>query len=274
MKLGKKIIATVIAVVLVLTVSLVMASAADYTVKPGGSVDVTLVKNVEGLDGSVSFSGGGSVRYSASEGTVENGKYAMGGNGTKTVTATVTAPSGASVGDVYTVSFSFRTYDIDGNLADTGSVSYTVEVVSGGSSGGNSGSSGGSSSSGSGSSGSAVKVDLSKLQELIDKASNLKKDGYTADSWNKMVDALTKAQAALSSTNQDEIDAAAKALGDALNGLVKMDYSKLLDAIARAKELGKDNEVNSLWLALLDALTNGNLMLASDDQAQVDAAAK
>lgn len=275
MKLGKKIIAAVIAVVLVVTVSMVMASAADYTVKPGGSVDVTLVKNVEGLDGSVSFSGGGSVRYSASEGTVENGKYAMGGNGTKTVTATVTAPSGASVGDVYTVSFSFRTYDIDGNLADTGSVSYTVEVVSGGSSGGNSGSSGGSSSSGSGSSsGSAVKVDLSKLQELIDKASNLKKDGYTADSWNKMVDALTKAQAALSSTNQDEIDAAAKALGDALNGLVKMDYSKLLDAIARAKELGKDNEVNSLWLALLDALTNGNLMLASDDQAQVDAAAK
>lgn len=274
MKLGKKIIAAVIAVVLVLTVSMVMASAADYTVKPGGSVDVTLVKNVEGLDGSVSFSGGGSVRYSASEGTVENGKYAMGGNGTKTVTATVTAPSGASVGDVYTVSFSFRTYDIDGNLADTGSVSYTVEVVSGGSSGGNSGSSGGSSSSGSGSSGSVVKVDLSKLQELIDKASNLKKDGYTADSWNKMVDALTKAQAALSSTNQDEIDAAAKALGDALNGLVKMDYSKLLDAIARAKELGKDNEVNSLWLALLDALTNGNLMLASDDQAQVDAAAK
>ena len=274
MKLGKKIIAAVIAVVLVVTVSMVMASAADYTVKPGGSVDVTLVKNVEGLDGSVSFSGGGSVRYSASEGTVENGKYAMGGNGTKTVTATVTAPSGASVGDVYTVSFSFRTYDIDGNLADTGSVSYTVEVVSGGSSGGNSGSSGGSSSSGSGSSGSAVKVDLSKLQELIDKASNLKKDGYTADSWNKMVDALTKAQAALSSTSQDEIDAAAKALGDALNGLVKMDYSKLLDAIARAKELGKDNEVNSLWLALLDALTNGNLMLASDDQAQVDAAAK
>lgn len=274
MKLGKKIIAAVIAVVLVVTVSMVMASAADYTVKPGGSVDVTLVKNVEGLDGSVSFSGGGSVRYSASEGTVENGKYAMGGNGTKTVTATVTAPSGASVGDVYTVSFSFRTYDIDGNLADTGSVSYTVEVVSGGSSGGNSGSSGGSSSGGSGSSGSAVKVDLSKLQELIDKASNLKKDGYTADSWNKMVDALTKAQAALSSTNQNEIDAAAKALGDALNGLVKMDYSKLLDAIARAKELGKDNEVNSLWLALLDALTNGNLMLASDDQAQVDAAAK
>lgn len=275
MKLGKKIIATVIAVVLVLTVSMVMASAADYTVKPGSSVNVVLSKAVEGLSGSVSFSGDASVQYSASEGTVDNDKYAMGNPGTKTVTAKVTAPSGAAVGTKYTVTFDYECWDAVGQLIEANTATYTVEVVSGGSSGGNSGSSGGSSSSGSGSSsGSAVKVDLSKLQELIDKASNLKKDGYTADSWNKMVDALTKAQAALSSTNQDEIDAAAKALGDALNGLVKMDYSKLLDAIARAKELGKDNEVNSLWLALLDALTNGNLMLASDDQAQVDAAAK
>lgn len=277
MKLGKKIIATVIAVVLVLTVSMVMASAADYTVKPGSSVNVVLSKAVEGLSGSVSFSGDASVQYSASEGTVDNDKYAMALPGTKTVTAKVTAPSGAAVGTVYTVTFDYECWDAEGQLIESNTATYTVEVVSGGSSGGNSSggsSSGGSSSSGSGSSGSAVKVDLSKLQELIDKASNLKKDGYTADSWNKMVDALTKAQAALSSTNQDEIDAAAKALGDALNGLVKMDYSKLLDAIARAKELGKDNEVNSLWLALLDALTNGNLMLASDDQAQVDAAAK
>ena len=272
MKLGKKIIATVIAVVLVLTVSMVMASAADYTVTPGSSVNVVLSKAVEGLSGSVSFSGDASVQYSASEGTVDNDKYAMGNPGTKTVTAKVTAPSGAAVGTKYTVTFDYECWDAVGQLIEANVVSYTVEVVSGGSSGGSS--SGGSSSSGSGSSGPAVKVDLSKLQELIDKASNLKKDGYTADSWNKMVDALTKAQAALSSTNQDEIDAAAKALGDALNGLVKMDYSKLLDAIARAKELGKDNEVNSLWLALLDALTNGNLMLASDDQAQVDAAAK
>ena len=283
MKFGRKLLATLIAAVLVMALSIVAASAADYTVKPGGSVNVVLSKNVEGLDGSVSFSGAGSVSYSASEGTVENGKYYMFGNGVKNVTAKVTAPSSASVGDEYTVTFSYRVFDGEGTAVEENTVSYTVQVVSGGnssggnSSGGGSNSSGGSSSgssSGSGSSGSEVKVDLSKLQELIDKASNLKKDGYTADSWNKMVDALTKAQAALSSTNQDEIDAAAKALGDALNGLVKMDYSKLLDAIARAKELGKDNEVNSLWLALLDALTNGNLMLASDDQAQVDAAAK
>lgn len=277
MKFGRKLLATLIAAVLVVALLIVAASAADYTVKPGGSVNVVLSKNVEGLDGSVSCSGGATAQFSASEGTVENGKFYMFGNGVKNVTAKVTAPSSASVGDEYTVTFSYRVFDGEGTAVEENTVSYTVQVVSGGnsgSSGGNSGSSGGSSSSGSGSSGPAVKVDLSKLQELIDKASNLKKDGYTADSWNKMVDALTKAQAALSSTNQDEIDAAAKALGDALNGLVKMDYSKLLDAIARAKELGKDNEVNSLWLALLDALTNGNLMLASDDQAQVDAAAK
>ena len=55
---------------------------------------------------------------------------------------------------------------------------------------------------------------------------------------------------------------------------MKVDYSKLVEAIAKAKDMGKDNEVNSLWLALLDALNNGNNMLTSSDQSQVDAAAK
>lgn len=277
MRFGKKIIATVIAVVLVLTISMVMASAAGYTVTPGGSVNVVLSKSVEGLNGSVSCSGGASVQYSASEGTVENGKYAMGNPGTKTVTAKVTAPSSAAVGTKYEVTFDYECWDAEGQLIETNTATYTVEVVSGSSGGSSGGSSSGSSSSGSSSttpSTPTVKVDLSKLQELIDKVSNLKKDGYTADSWNKMVDALTKAQAALSSTSQEEVDAATKALSDALDGLVKVDYSKLQEAIAKAKDLGKDNETNSLWLALLDALTNGNLMLGSDDQAQVDAAAK
>lgn len=286
MKFGKKLLATVIVAIMVMALAMVSPSAADYTVKPGGTVSVDLsIYNTEGVQGNISCEGNASVSYSSQGGGVQgNGDVAIfndGVKGTITITANLTAPSNATPGSTtYTVEFHYRESINNGDdMSDWKTLTRTVEVVSGGSSGGNSGSSGGSSSSGSsssgsGSSGSAVKVDLSKLQELIDKASNLKKDGYTADSWNKMVDALTKAQAALSSTNQNEIDAAAKALGDALNGLVKMDYSKLLDAIARAKELGKDNEVNSLWLALLDALTNGNLMLASDDQAQVDAAAK
>lgn len=279
MKFGRKLLATLIAAVLVVALSIVAASAADYTVKPGGSVNVTLTVNAEGIDGTATCSGGASVSYSASEsgGVNSGGVFYLYAEGTKTVTATVQAPSGASVGDVYTVTFDYYSYDYpNGEMVEKhNTVSYTVQVVSGGNSGSSGGSSsGGSSSSGSGNSGSAVKVDLSKLQELIDKASNLKKDGYTDESWNKMVDALTKAQAALSSTSQDEIDAAAKALGDALNGLVKVDYSKLVEAIAKAKDMGKDNEVNSLWLALLDALNNGNNMLTSSDQSQVDAAAK
>lgn len=283
MKFGKKLLATVIVAIMVMALAMVSPSAADYTVKPGGTVSVDLsIYNTEGVQGNISCEGNASVSYSSQGGGVQgNGDVAIfndGVKGTITITANLTAPSNATPGSTtYTVEFHYRESINNGDdMSDWKTLTRTVEVVSGGGNSGSSGgsSSGGSSSSGSGSSGSAVKVDLSKLQELIDKASNLKKDGYTADSWNKMVDALTKAQAALSSTNQNEIDAAAKALGDALNGLVKMDYSKLLDAIARAKELGKDNEVNSLWLALLDALTNGNLMLASDDQAQVDAAAK
>lgn len=265
MKTGKKILATVIALVLVLVTAVTVANAADYTVKPGGSVNVILSKNVEGMNGSVSCTGGASVQYSASEGTVENNKYAMGNPGVKTVTAKVTAPSNASVGDTYTVTFNYETWDEEGQLIEAKTVSYTVEVVKGGST---------TPTNPSTPSTPEVKVDLSKLQELIDKASNLNKDDYTADSWNNLVDALTKAQAMKSSTNQDDIDAAAKALSDAIDGLKLMDYTQLKAAIERAKELGKDNETNSLWLSLLDALMNGDKMLSSNDQAQVDAAAQ
>ena len=257
--------ATLIAAVLVVALSIVAASAADYTVKPGGSVNVVLSKNVEGLDGSVSCSGGATVQFSASEGTVENGKYYMFGQGVKKVTAKVTAPNSASVGTEYTVTFSYRVFDGEGAAIEKSTVSYTVQVVSGSTP---------SKPDKPTPATPEVKVDKTKLQEQINIASDLKKDGYTDDSWNNLLDALTKAQAALSSTKQEDIDTAAKNLQNAIAALVKMDYSQLQAAIEKAKAMGKDNEVNSLWLALLDALSNGDRLLSSGDQAQVDAAAK
>ena len=265
MKFGRKLLATLIAAVLVVALSIVAASAADYTVKPGGSVNVVLSKNVEGLDGSVSCSGGATVQFSASEGTVENGKYYMFGQGVKKVTAKVTAPSSASVGTEYTVTFNYRVFDGNGIEIEKSTVSYTVKVVSGSTP---------SKPDKPTPATPEVKVDKTKLQEQINIASDLKKDGYTDDSWNNLLDALTKAQAALSSTKQEDIDTAAKNLQNAIAALVKMDYSQLQAAIEKAKAMGKDNEVNSLWLALLDALSNGDRLLSSGDQAQVDAAAK
>ena len=265
MKTGKKILAAVITLVLVLVASMMVANAADYTVKPGGSVNVVLSKNVEGLDGSVSCSGGATVQFSASEGTVENGKYYMFGQGVKKVTAKVTAPSSASVGTEYTVTFNYRVFDGNGIEIEKSTVSYTVKVVSGSTP---------SKPDKPTPATPEVKVDKTKLQEQINIASDLKKDGYTDDSWNNLLDALTKAQAALSSTKQEDIDTAAKNLQNAIAALVKMDYSQLQAAIEKAKAMGKDNEVNSLWLALLDALSNGDRLLSSGDQAQVDAAAK
>ena len=58
MKFGRKLLATLIAAVLVVALSIVAASAADYTVKPGGSVNVTLTVNAEGIDGTATCSGG------------------------------------------------------------------------------------------------------------------------------------------------------------------------------------------------------------------------
>lgn len=269
MKFGRKLLATLIAAVLVVALSIVAASAADYTVKPGGSVKVTLTVNAEGIDGTATCSGGASVSYSASEsgGVNSGGTFYLYAEGTKTVTATVQAPSGASVGDVYTVTFDYYSYDYpNGEMVEKhNTVSYTVQVVSGSTP---------SKPDKPTPATPEVKVDKTKLQEQINIASDLKKDGYTDDSWNNLLDALTKGQAALSSTKQEDIDTAAKNLQNAIAALVKMDYSQLQAAIEKAKAMGKDNEVNSLWLALLDALSNGDRLLSSGDQAQVDAAAK
>lgn len=68
-----------------------------------------------------------------------------------------------------------------------------------------------------------VVLDRSKLESAIVAAEKLKKDGYTADSWNKMQSALAAAKAvnAKDSLNQNEVTAAANALNEAVNGLKK-----------------------------------------------------
>ena len=64
-------------------------------------------------------------------------------------------------------------------------------------------------------------VDTSDLQAAIDKAEALKSDDYTAESWAAVEAALADAKDALASDSQDEVDAAAKALNDAMGALVE-----------------------------------------------------
>ena len=66
-----------------------------------------------------------------------------------------------------------------------------------------------------------VEPDTSDLQAAIDKAEALKSDDYTAESWAAVEKALADAKAALASDSQDDVDAAAKALNDAMGALVE-----------------------------------------------------
>ena len=70
-----------------------------------------------------------------------------------------------------------------------------------------------------------VKPDYDALNTAIEAAEALKADDYTAESWAKVEAALADAKAALESTDQGEVDAAAKALNAAMDALVESEPS-------------------------------------------------
>ena len=116
-------------------------------------------------------------------------------------------------------------------------------------------------------------MDYSELKEQISIAKGLYQYDYTADSWSVLSDALAKARSLTNSWRQSDVDAGASALKQAIAGLVKMDYSKLVAAIDSATELRDNDKLVGLWNSLNDALTRGAKMLESGDQQAVDALA-
>ena len=118
------------------------------------------------------------------------------------------------------------------------------------------------------------------LNAAIDEAEALTETDYTADSWAKVEAALAAAKAALESTDQDTIDAAAKALNDAVDALVEaeepvtVDKSKLYEAIARYGELSESDYTAESWQRVEMAYADAETALSSDDQAEIDAAVK
>ena len=114
-------------------------------------------------------------------------------------------------------------------------------------------------------------VDYSELKKQIGIAESLVQGDYTAESWAKMAYALAAAKNALYSDDQDVVDAAAKALADAIAALVKMDYSKLEAAMASGEELAANDKIGNLWFELFKAIQEGIKLIGSGDQAAVDA---
>ena len=127
-----------------------------------------------------------------------------------------------------------------------------------------------------------VKPDTTELQAAIAKAEALTESDYTADSWAAVEEALADAKAALNSDRQDEVDAAAEVLNDAIDALVeaeepepvKPDTSGLQAVIDAAEALKADDYTADSWAKVEAALAAARDALESDSQDEVDAAAK
>lgn len=114
-------------------------------------------------------------------------------------------------------------------------------------------------------------VDYTELKKQIGIAEGLVQGDYTAESWADLEYALAAAKNALFSEDQGVVDAAAKALADAIAALVKMDYSKLEAAMASGEELAANDKVGNLWFELFKAIQEGVKLIGSGDQEAVDA---
>jgi len=116
-------------------------------------------------------------------------------------------------------------------------------------------------------------ANYTELQKQINIAKGLKNTGYTAESWKNLTSAMNDAKAALASNSQAAVDAAAKALKDAIAALTKVDYSKLQAAIKSVEQFNASEELSDLFAQLTNAVNNGKALLNRGDQAAVDAAA-
>ncbi len=126
-------------------------------------------------------------------------------------------------------------------------------------------------------------ADKTALNTAITAAEALVEADYTAETWAAMQTALSEAKtvAANEEATQEEVDAAAKALNDAVTALEKpvvviVDKTALNAAIEAAEALAEADYTAETWAAMAEALTAAKTVAADEEatQEEVDAAAK
>lgn len=115
-------------------------------------------------------------------------------------------------------------------------------------------------------------LDLTELNKQIGIAETLIKTDYTYDSWARLEEALKAAKNARYADTQAEVNAAAAALRDAINGLVKVDGTALRELLAVVREFLNDNDLASIWGDLLAAIEEAEAALLSGDQEAINTA--
>lgn len=119
-----------------------------------------------------------------------------------------------------------------------------------------------------------INLDYSELMALIAQAESLTQSDYTQVSWNALMAALGVAREALNSPIQSEVDSAAANLRNAMNHLVSMNFTALLDAIAAVMKYAEDERLAELWMQMHELLNHAQDVMKSGDQAAVDQCAK
>ena len=116
-------------------------------------------------------------------------------------------------------------------------------------------------------SGLQAKVDVSRLQDLLEQTAGLKQDVYTEESWQVFADVVAKAQDLVedSMSKQEDVDAAYMSLVKAAKGLVKQSHVDDLPPVSESK-LEEDRPVTGvqddpLVYAGVLALALGSLLL-------------
>jgi uncharacterized protein YgiM (DUF1202 family) len=117
-----------------------------------------------------------------------------------------------------------------------------------------------------------TQIDDTQLLLQIAIANGLSRADYTTESWLMVADALALANDALNGDSQAAADDAEKALIKAMDGLVKMDYSELRSVLEEAEQMVSESETTTMWYELSCAAYNGQILLSSGSQVDVDAA--
>lgn len=119
----------------------------------------------------------------------------------------------------------------------------------------------------------AANIDYTELERQIAIAQSLKETDYLVDCWNEMMEALDFAYTALSSESQAAVDMAAQELRQAIENLVRVDYSALLKALEELSKYIDEEELAGMWGRMHELINEANDLLYSRDQEAINACA-
>ncbi|MBQ2795802.1 MAG: hypothetical protein IJF04_07255 [Oscillospiraceae bacterium] len=118
-------------------------------------------------------------------------------------------------------------------------------------------------------------VDYSDLEFQVAKANGLYENDYTKESWSAVKEALNTGRTLLENGgSQTEVKEAADALDEAVDALVRMDYSRLEKALNEVyKKIEENPDLHDIWLKLNMAVEDARPMMINGDQDAVNRAA-